>query len=177
MERCELSGGRPTSYSPELAAEILESMANGELGIEVCSRPGMPKFGTLYGWMRRHPEFAQAYAGAREIQAHALAERAVQSGRYATAEDAQAARVRMDADKWLAARIDPRNYGDKQTIDTNVTVIMEPDQRAARIAALQARLGVVRDTAPQIDGTLVNEEPSTEPPAPEVMFVRSRQVR
>lgn len=108
-----MPAGRPTTYTPELAAKLCSEMAEGELAIEVCERPGMPKFGTLHGWREKHPEFAIAYARAREMQAHALAERAVLSGRKAKADDAPAARVRFDADRWLASRLDPRNYGDR----------------------------------------------------------------
>lgn len=108
-----MPAGRPTTYTLEIAEQICAEMAEGELAIDVCSKEGMPKFGTLHGWKGKHPEFAEAYARARVMQAHALAERAVRSGRAATAEDAQAARVKMDADKWLAARLDPKNYGER----------------------------------------------------------------
>lgn len=117
-----MPAGRPTTYTQAIADELCSEMAGGELAIDVCERDNMPAYGTLHGWRERHPEFAKAYARAREMQAHALAERAVRAGRRATAEDAAAARVRFDADRWLAARLDPRNYGDRthsQTLDKN----------------------------------------------------------
>lgn len=106
-------GGRPTKYTVELGERLCEQLAEGELAIEVCKATEMPCFSTIMYWRRAHPEFAELYHQARMMQAQALAERAVMSGRRATAEDASAARVRFDADRWLAGRIDPLNYGQR----------------------------------------------------------------
>jgi len=113
-----MPGGRPSTYTPELARLLCDRIGAGELGVEIVKEPGMPSFASIHRWLGVHPEFREAYARAREMQAHACAERAVISGRKATAEDAAAARVRFDADRWLAARLDPKNYGDR--VDHNI---------------------------------------------------------
>jgi len=110
--------GRPSLYSPELAQKLCDRLGAGELGVEIVKEPGMPSFATIHRWLGAHPDFRATYARAREMQAQACAERAVISGRKATAEDAAAARVRFDADRWLAARLDPKNYGDR--VDHNI---------------------------------------------------------
>jgi hypothetical protein len=113
-----MPGGRPSLYTPELAQRFCDRLGAGELGIEIVKEPGMPPFGTIHRWLGAHPEFREMYARARELQAQACAERAVISGRKATAEDASAARVRFDADRWLAAKLDPKNYGER--VDHNI---------------------------------------------------------
>ena len=113
-----MPGGRPSLYTPELAQLLCDRIGSGELAVEIVKEPGMPSFGTIHRWQGERPEFRELYARAREMQAHACAERAVISGRRATAEDANAARVRFDADRWLAARLDPKNYGDR--VDHNI---------------------------------------------------------
>lgn len=113
-----MPGGRPSSYTPELAQLLCDRIGAGELAVEIVKEPGMPPFGTIHRWLGAHPEFREAYARAREMQAHACAERAVISGRKATAEDAGAARVRFDADRWLASKLDPKNYGER--VDHNI---------------------------------------------------------
>lgn len=109
-----MSGGRPSKYTPELAERWLDRLSQGELAVEMAESPEFPHLATIFRWQEAHPEFRDAYARARLMQAQALAERAVMSGRKATADDAAAARVRFDADRWLAARLDPRNFGDRQ---------------------------------------------------------------
>jgi terminase small subunit-like protein len=113
-----MPGGRPSLYTPELAQRFCDRLGAGELGIEIVQEPEMPDIATIRRWREAHPEFRAAYAHAREMQAQACAERAVISGRKATAEDAGAARVRFDADRWLAAKLDPKNYGDR--VDHNI---------------------------------------------------------
>ncbi len=108
-----MPAGRPSTYTPEKAAEYCARLSSGELAVELSELPGMPSLDCIYRWKEAHPEFREAYARAREMQAQACAERAVISGRKATAEDAQAARVKFDADRWFAARLDPKNYGDR----------------------------------------------------------------
>jgi hypothetical protein len=103
-------GGRPSTYTPELADQYLTRLAEGELTVEISAESGMPSRATIFRWREAHPEFRNAYARAREMQAQACAEKAVLAGRKATPEDAAAARVRFDADRWLAARLDPNNY-------------------------------------------------------------------
>lgn len=113
LQKPKHAGGRPSSYNLELAECFLERMSCGELGIDLCAEEAMPSHSTIWRWKESHPEFREAYARARLMQAHACAEMAVRSGRAAKADDANAARVKMDADKWLAARLDPRNWAEK----------------------------------------------------------------
>lgn len=107
-----MPAGRPTIYTPELAAEVLKRLADGGLLIEICAEDWAPARTTIYRWDLEKPEFRSLFAHARELQAHACAERAVQEGRRATAEDANAARVRLDANKWFASKVLPKVYGD-----------------------------------------------------------------
>jgi len=114
--------GRPSSYDQDVADQFLERMSCGELAVNLHAEPGMPSHSTVWRWKEAHPEFREAYARARLMQAQSCAEMAVRSGRAATAEDANAARVKMDADKWLAARLDPQNYAERtqlQNLDKN----------------------------------------------------------
>jgi hypothetical protein len=53
--------GRPSGYGPEVADAILERLVVGEALTAVCRDPAMPCLVTVYGWMRRYPEFLEAY--------------------------------------------------------------------------------------------------------------------
>jgi hypothetical protein len=106
-----LSGGRPSLYTPELAQAVLDRLSNGELLVEITDSDGMPSASTISLWKRTIDGFSQAYAHARQVQAQVVAERAVAKARQA--KDAGLGRLAFDADRWLASRIDPANYGDK----------------------------------------------------------------
>lgn len=92
---------------------ICERISTGELIIDICDEAGMPSSSAFYRWMEITPSFRETFARARLMQAHAAAETAVRSGRAATAENAAAARVKFDADRWFASKIAPRDYGDR----------------------------------------------------------------
>jgi hypothetical protein len=148
--------GRPSSYDPEIAAQFCEKLAEGQLAINIQKLPGMPKFSTIYRWIAAYPEFKAAYATARELQAHSIAEQAVDTGMNATAENAQAARLQFDAGRWFASRMLAGVYGDRtETRVSGEIVHTTSESRQARIQQLLAKQ--ITD-AKLIDGT-VEENP------------------
>jgi hypothetical protein len=106
-----MPAGRPSLYTPELGARLCELLADGELLVEICNREDMPSLPTVARWRGVHAEFRDAYETARLHQAQVLAERAVLRARQA--KDSKLGRLSFDADRWLAGRIDPANYGNK----------------------------------------------------------------
>lgn len=143
-----MPAGRHPVFTIELMHEYCERLAEGELAIEISREEGMPSLSTVHRWREEHPEFRETYARARVMQAQACAERAVMSGRAATAEDANAARVKMDADKWLAARLDPLNWAERtqlQNLDKNG----DPANRSLRVV-----VELVGDPAPPAGPTI-----------------------
>jgi hypothetical protein len=119
-------GGRPTLYSLEIALEICDRIADGESLVKICSDPKMPKKTAVYEWLLRHKEFAEIYARAREDQAdtladeiHAISDELPQQivddkgkTRYDSAY-VQWQKNRVDASKWVAAKLKPKKYSDR----------------------------------------------------------------
>jgi hypothetical protein len=120
-------GGRPTLYSLEIALEICDRIADGESLVKICSDAKMPKKTAVYEWLLRHKEFADIYARAREDQAdtladeiHAIADelpqQVVDEKGNATRYDSayvQWQKNRVDARKWVAAKLKPKKYSDR----------------------------------------------------------------
>jgi len=120
-------GGRPTLYSLEIALEICDRIADGESLVKICSDAKMPKKTAVYEWLLRHKEFAEIYARAREDQAdtladeiHAIADelpqQVVDEKGNATRYDSayvQWQKNRVDARKWVAAKLKPKKYSDR----------------------------------------------------------------
>ena len=125
-------GGRPSKFTPELAAEICRRMMEGESLREIGRDPAMPKPITIRMWTLdgKHREFSKQYALAREAQAdhyfdeifeiaddgsNDWVERQRRNGQMEIVLDREhvdRSRLRIDSRKWALARMSPKKYGD-----------------------------------------------------------------
>lgn len=105
--------GRPSSYSDKVASTICEQLAAGRSLTKICAGPGMPGTTTVFRWIEEKPDFRDRYARAREFQADIFADQIIDIAD--DAEDANLARVQIDARKWTASKLRPNRYGDKIT--------------------------------------------------------------
>ncbi|MDP3853868.1 hypothetical protein [Phenylobacterium sp.] len=116
-------GGRRTLYCPPVAELICARVARGMTVGQACDLPGLPHEDTVYGWLKRHPEFAQAYGVARMAQAHRRFDQVWEEAQGATPETAYLARVRIDALKWQAGKLAPTRYGPKPLVEGDGAVV------------------------------------------------------
>ena len=105
-----------------------------------CHPARMPSRDTVRRWQDDHGAFRERYALARDQQADALAEEAIQIARNADADSVAVCRLQIDTIKWLIAKIAPRRYGDKVLPDATVRVsigdaIEKGRERVARLRA------------------------------------------
>ena len=121
--------GRPTRYTPALATRICLRIAEGESLRKVCADDKIPAKATVLGWLvdGAHEDFARQYASAREAQADYFADEIVEiaddgSDDFSTGKDGepvvdhehiQRSRLRVDARKWVAAKLLPKKYSDR----------------------------------------------------------------
>ena len=121
--------GRPSLYTEALAAKICQRLAEGESLRAICADKELPSISTVMGWLfdGNHGDFPEQYARAREAQAEIRADEIVdiaddasgdftadQDGKLvANSEHIQRSRLRVDARKWIAAKLLPKRYGDK----------------------------------------------------------------
>jgi hypothetical protein len=103
--------GRTTKYTPETVETICERLGEGESLTEICADLHMPSMRSVTGWLRRYPEFRQAYMIARRTQADRIFDEVREVARAATPKDVSVARLNMDALRWQAAQLWPRRYG------------------------------------------------------------------
>lgn len=126
-----MSVGRPSDYTPELAADICGRIADGQSLRAICRAEDMPASSTVFVWLQQHADFTEQYARAREAQADALADdileisddarndwmdREIKGGgteRVVDQEHIGRSRLRVDARKWLASKLKPKKYGEK----------------------------------------------------------------
>lgn len=120
--------GRPTLYTPELAALICERVATSTLGLyKLCAMyEDMPDKTTINLWRYKYPEFSTLYTQAKMVQADLLAEEclliadddskdtkvnALTGEEICNTEFIARSRLRIDTRKWLAAKLLPKQYG------------------------------------------------------------------
>jgi len=112
--------GRPSLYTDELAAAICERIARGETLAQIEREADMPSAQTIRIWCRDNADFRSQYTRAREEQADAFADEIVDAARAASdGESAAVARVRVDALKWIAAKRQPKKYGDSTKLEVS----------------------------------------------------------
>jgi len=122
--------GRPSKYSPAVAQEICEGLAEGIPLREICRRDHMPEWRTVYDWMARDDALSTAIAHARDIGYDKMAEECLQiadtpvEGRKIvetddgkvmyTREDMLGHRkLQIETRLKLLAKFNPKKYGDR----------------------------------------------------------------
>lgn len=107
-----MPAGRPSDYTPEIADEICGHLIEGVSLRKICARTAMPDRRTVLRWLDAHPEFAAKYARARESQGDLMDDLILEAAEGANKDNAAAVRVKIDAYKWRASKLQPKKYGD-----------------------------------------------------------------
>lgn len=130
-----LSRQRPTKRNARIDAVILGRLAQGKSLRSICKKRYLPCATTVIDWAGADKQFSEQYARAREIQAETLAEDILEISDTAVCRDtAAAAKVRVDARKWIAAKLLPKKYGERPaethvtTATTNNFVMFSPER-------------------------------------------------
>jgi hypothetical protein len=156
-----------STYTPELADEICERIANGETLRAICRDSHMPTYRSVYRWREAYPEFASRLAHARDCGADVIAEEALEiadttklgertedseQGKKVVREDMLGHRkLQIETRLKLLAVWFPRKYGQRIDMTTGgESLNLTAEDRAAKLAAIQA--AAARRKAEQEDG-------------------------
>lgn len=142
--------GRPSKYTPEIAQEMCNLLAEGIPLREICRREGFPAWRTIYDWMYRDDKevasgggvgLSAAIARAREIGQDAIAEQIwldvnqeperilSEGGNRIDSGYVQWQRVRADIGLKLLAKWNPKRFGDRVELagDKNNPIAIQAD--------------------------------------------------
>ena len=111
----------------DIIERICEMLAAGQSMAQICRRKDMPAESTVYKWLAEGGAFSERYARAREQQADLYADEIIKIADDCEPEAAAVAKAkaRIDARKWLAARLAPKKYGDRVGLSANMAVKVE----------------------------------------------------
>jgi nitrogen fixation-related uncharacterized protein len=145
--------GRKTEYDPAIAAEICTRISCGESLRQICMEDKMPVHSTVYLWLLQNKQFSDNYAKAREEQADTLADEIQAIADEPPAEivdDKGVSRTdsgwvtwqknRIDARKWVASKLKPKKYGDRQILAGDADSPIEVKTNTEIFDALLANL-------------------------------------
>lgn len=105
---------RPIHYTPGVADEICRRLVEGSTLRELEMDPTMPVLTTILAWVSRYPDFGARYRQAREDSTHAMEADMLHIVAAAkTKDEAAAARVKVDAMKFIMGARSPRQFGPK----------------------------------------------------------------
>lgn len=136
--------GAPTIYTKEYGEYVCMRIATNTDALDViCEKfDDMPCKDTIYQWIWRHQEFADAYAKAKMSQSERMAEELVKiatdKAYYIDAEGNQridtghvaSQRLIADTQKWIACKLAPKIYGERVTTETKITISHEDALKA-----------------------------------------------
>ena len=114
---------RPSIFTEELASTICYRLSLGESARQICRDEQMPSMSTLMKWLTEpdKQQFSEQYARARDYQSDFYADEVVdladELSEAADNNEIARAKLRIDSRKWKCARMTPRKWGDKSSVD------------------------------------------------------------
>lgn len=179
---------RPVEWTSERKAEAQDKIclliATATQGLRsICDEhDDLPSYATVMNWKKEDSAFLDRYTRAREEQAHFLAAQVIEiadeqldgSGFKNLEEDddisnhAAALRLQLeqrkqkiDARKWAAAKLNPKAYGDRLSLDADVNISLNDQQIESRLAFLIGKAGIAQ--ASGREGTAEGEAEAPDP--------------
>ena len=116
--KVEVTKGRPSIYSQQLANTICTRLGLGESLRKICRDEDMPCLSSVMGWLTTKPIFLEQYARAREIQAETQFDEMIDivdqppDLSYVTGKNGEQIEVKFDSSyvQWMKLRIDTRKW-------------------------------------------------------------------
>jgi hypothetical protein len=138
-------GGRPTDYNLQLAQEICDEISNSDKGLkDLCAaNSNWPHRNTIMRWLLEKEEFSGMYAKAKMAQVDLMVEDIIaisddnsrdtlikidsKGNEYeaCNSEWIARSRLRVDSRKWLASKLVPRVYGERNHTTVDATLRQE----------------------------------------------------
>lgn len=139
----------PVEMTEEVVDRICEEIAIGRSVIEICeTEDWAPAERTFHRWRIRSEEVSLKYARAKESQQHSRLDEIYRTIDACPADGAEVQKMRLKVEmmKWEASKLAPKTFGDKSTIDLNVSDVDRDDKELLHeLRTVSERLGVTPD--------------------------------
>ena len=108
----------------ELTDQICQELMNGQPLTGICSKKELPSLATINRWIAKHPSFAKQITNARRVGTQYYLDKMIEELETMSAKDVGIVREKLHHYRWLASKLLPSLYGDKQEViqDTKITI-------------------------------------------------------
>ena len=108
----------------ELTDQICQELMNGQPLTRICSNKNLPSLATINRWIAKHPSFAKQITNARRVGTQYYLDKMIEELETMSAKDVGIVREKLHHYRWLASKLLPSLYGDKQEVvqDTKITI-------------------------------------------------------
>ena len=116
----------------QLTDQICQELMNGQPLTRICSKKELPSLATINRWIAKHPSFAKQITNARRVGTQFYLDKMIEELETMSAKDVGIVREKLHHYRWLASKLLPSLYGDKQEVvqDTKVTITwQQPDMK------------------------------------------------
>jgi len=120
MAEIKRKRGRPRKDFSKQQVEILNRIAKGEPLLYILKTEGMPSERQFYYTLLNDKQYLQQYREAKQVQAHAYADKSIMiimatharvKSKTAERQEVQSAKNMADEYKWQAGKLAPKLYG------------------------------------------------------------------
>jgi Bacteriophage Sf6, terminase small subunit-like len=114
--------GRPKELTTEAVTEILTRIAEGESVNKITRDEDLPSYRTFFRALLDDQGLREQYTFATQVREQRLFDEIIEIADSAsTAEDAQVAKVQIDARKWALAKMNPKKYAENNKPEVHVS--------------------------------------------------------
>lgn len=147
--------GRPSKFNADLALSICETIACSSKSLKTICKELNISPASVLNWLRKDNDFLAQYARAKQDQADFLAEEIIEIAddgsndlmtivkgdetyEMENKEVVNRSKLRVEARKWIAAKLKPKKYGDKLDLTSAGEKLEKPDTSRLTVAELTA---------------------------------------
>ena len=118
---------------------------NGQPLTRICSRKELPSIATVNRWISKDPSFAKQITNARRVGTQYYLDKMIEELESVSAKDVGIVREKLHHYRWLASKLLPSLYGDKQEVvqDTKITIQWQQDPKIVEGQVVSAAIELV----------------------------------
>ena len=96
--------------------QICQELMSGKPLTSICRNKDLPSLSTVHRWIDKHPSFAKQILQARRVGTQYYLDKMIEELESVSAKDVGIVREKLHHYRWLASKLLPSLYGDKQEV-------------------------------------------------------------
>ena len=121
----------------EITNQICEKLMSGLPLTRICEAKDLPSLSTVHRLINKDPSFAKQIIQARKVGCQFYLDKMIDELETVSNKDVGIVREKLHHYRWLASKLLPSLYGDKQEViqDTKITIQWQPPEQMKVVEA------------------------------------------